>query len=428
MYKRQEDHELFLVMEYVRGASLSRIVRAASAMGERIPPRMVASIVSGLLHGLHAAHEAKSDTGQPLSIVHRDVSPQNVLIGTDGVARVLDFGVAKAADRSQSTRDGQLKGKIAYMAPEQIRGLMVDRRTDVYAAAVVLWEALTGERLFKAENQVNAITKVLEAAVTPPSQLVPGLPESFDRVVMKGLARDPSARYATAREMANDLEGCVGISPATDVGEWLEGLVADELHERAARIAEIERSGSSWSAKAMNPPPPAPVREQAVTQVEGPIDEGATRVQPAREVSSQSGVVQSPSGVTPVAAPSRRSPLLVPLAFAGGVIVLAAVITTTWAVSRSPSAAPTASAPGSASASAAVAAPVDRPRPTPPVTAPPTTSTAIAVDSLPKTKPAVVVSKPAATPAPTQGVKGADCNPPFTTDDKGHVHFKPQCM
>ena len=139
------ENELFLVMEYVLGESLARLMQAAATRGERIPPSMVATIMAGVLHGLHAAHEATSDRGEPLGIVHRDVSPQNILVGTDGVARVLDFGVAKAAGRIQTTREGQLKGKLAYMAPERDPRQGVAPAADVYAASVVLWEALTGE-------------------------------------------------------------------------------------------------------------------------------------------------------------------------------------------------------------------------------------------------------------------------------------------
>ena len=129
------DTELFLVMDFVQGESLARLIQSANSAGQHVPPEMVATIMVGVLHGLHAAHEAKDEQGEPLQIVHRDVSPHNVLVGTDGVARVLDFGVAKAAGRAQTTRDGQMKGKVAYMAPEQIRG-SVSRATDVYAASV----------------------------------------------------------------------------------------------------------------------------------------------------------------------------------------------------------------------------------------------------------------------------------------------------
>src|SRR5258708_3975182 len=134
--------QIFLVMEYVQGESLSHLVRATRKRGKKIPPKIVATVLAGALHGLQAAHDAKDEHGAPLGIVHRDVSPHNVLVGVDGVSRVLDFGVAKAAGRLQSTRQGQLKGKVAYMAPEQVRGAAVDRQTDVYSAAVVLWETL----------------------------------------------------------------------------------------------------------------------------------------------------------------------------------------------------------------------------------------------------------------------------------------------
>src|SRR5579864_5666809 len=175
-----------------------------------MPVRIVASVLAGALRGLHAAHEAKSEVGDPLEIVHRDVSPQNVLVGTDGIPRVLDFGVAKAAGRVQSTREGQLKGKLAYMAPEQITTGSVTRKTDVYAAGVVLWEMLTGRRLFRADNEAKLLALVLDSEILPPSKVVDGLPAGFDPVVMLGLDRDPGRRFESARQMAVEVEGVVG--------------------------------------------------------------------------------------------------------------------------------------------------------------------------------------------------------------------------
>src|ERR1700722_14969633 len=148
------DGQLLLVMEYVHGESLGRLLRTLRAERKRVPPAIASAILCGALHGLTAAPEAKSSgEGEPLGIVHRDVSPQNVLVGVDGVARVLDFGIAKAAGRTQTTREGNVKGKFAYMAPEQMNGEAVGRATDVYAAAVCLWETLTGERLFDADTE-----------------------------------------------------------------------------------------------------------------------------------------------------------------------------------------------------------------------------------------------------------------------------------
>jgi len=132
--------ELFLVMEYVQGETLARLERSAREAGELPPARVVVGIASSMLHGLHAAHEAKDESGKALSIVHRDVSPQNVMVGVDGIARLLDFGVAKATVRLQTTREGQLKGKLAYMAPEQLAG-QATRASDIYSAGVVCGRA-----------------------------------------------------------------------------------------------------------------------------------------------------------------------------------------------------------------------------------------------------------------------------------------------
>lgn len=289
------DAELFLVMEYVKGESFSRLMRTARKRGEQIPPRIVATIVSGLLHGLHAAHEAVDEHGQALGIVHRDVSPQNVLVGSDGVARVLDFGVAKAAGRLSSTRDGQLKGKFAYMAPEQVRGGAVDRRSDVYAAAVVLWEALTGRRMVEGDNDALVLTRVLEGAPSKPSAANPGLPKSLDVVTMRGLELDPNKRYPTAREMAFALERAVGLASQREVGEWVERAAVDALALRAMRIKEIE---SRSSAMLVRPDLPGASRDGSAAT--GPAAWSA----PGEMIAAASGVTQpgtNPSAVSEVA-------------------------------------------------------------------------------------------------------------------------------
>ena len=238
------DGELFLVMDYVQGESLSKLVRAVRNKKTRMPLRIVASIMAGVLDGLHAAHEARSEHGEPLGIVHRDVSPQNVMVGLDGVSRVLDFGVAKAAGRLQTTREGQLKGKLAYMAPEQLKAEYVDRRTDIYAASVVLWEALTGRRLFKADDEIGIFGLVLKGEVPVPSSLIPSMPKGYDEVTLRGLHLDPSKRFATAREMAMALEKVAGVASPREVGAWVEELARDTLRKRAERIAELESVSS----------------------------------------------------------------------------------------------------------------------------------------------------------------------------------------
>jgi serine/threonine-protein kinase len=217
----------------------------------------------GALHGLHAAHEATSDRGEPLGIVHRDFTPQNVLVGAEGVSRVLDFGVAKAAGRMQTTRDGQLKGKLAYMAPEQLRNGAVDRRTDVFAAGVVLWEALTLRRLFTGDSEGAILTAVFEKRIDPPSALVPGLPADLDEVTLRALDRDSSKRFESARQMALALEASVPLASPTRVAEWVEGLAGEMLAQRARRLADIESDSSSGLTPASLPSEAATRAERA---------------------------------------------------------------------------------------------------------------------------------------------------------------------
>jgi len=232
--------ELFLVMEYLQGETLSRMIRAVRHRGENIDARIAVCVMAQTLHGLHAAHEAKSERGEALHIVHRDISPQNVLIGRDGVSKVLDFGVAKAAGRFHTTREGNVKGKLPYMSPEQLRGQPIDRQTDIYAAAVCLWETLSGHKLFKGENEGSVLEQVLFGAIDPPSRWAPNIPPALDALVMRGLERDKTKRFATAREFAIALERAVPPALASDVGDWIETVAGEVLHERAERVAEIE--------------------------------------------------------------------------------------------------------------------------------------------------------------------------------------------
>ncbi len=236
-----EGSELLLVMEYVEGETLSRLLRASRQRAEPIPLAVVSAIGVALLHGLHAAHEAVSEQGEPLGVVHRDVSPQNVLVGVDGVPRVVDFGIAKAIGRSQVTREGQLKGKLPYMAPEQLRrGGAITRATDVYAAAVVLWETLTGRRLFDGEDG-QVLSAVLAGDVPSPRALRRDTPVPLEALVLRGLSADPDARFATAEEMAHALEAAVPPATASEVAAWVRSL-ADDALARRARIAAVVES------------------------------------------------------------------------------------------------------------------------------------------------------------------------------------------
>ncbi len=266
------DEEIFVVMDYVHGEALSRVRHRAEARGEVIPPRIVAAILVGCLHGLHAAHEARDERGTPLGIVHRDVSPENVLVGADGVARLLDFGIAKAAGSLHATRDGLLRGKLAYMAPERFHGEPATRKADIFGAAVVLWESLTGRRLFAGETEGAIIERVLYCSAPSPREIVPGLPESIDAVTARGLARAPADRYDTAREMALALEAALGVASPVEVAAWLESFAGDALGKRAAIVAQVEceEGADVHGARTLENPPILPEkREMAPTTARG---------------------------------------------------------------------------------------------------------------------------------------------------------------
>jgi serine/threonine-protein kinase len=237
--------EVFLVMDYVKGESLAGLLRILRGDATPVPPAVIAAIVVGVLHGLQAAHDARSDRGEPLQIVHRDVSPQNVLVGEDGVARLADFGVARAASRLMSTQGGKLKGKIAYMAPEQVSLHPVDHRADLYAAAVVLWEGLAGRRLFRGDSPASLVHEIMNAQVPRVTQLVPGIPAEVDRLIERGMARNPDARFRTALEMALSLEHVLPPASQGIVGAWVRGSASTLLEQRAQRLAVIEATPAS---------------------------------------------------------------------------------------------------------------------------------------------------------------------------------------
>lgn len=227
--------ELSLIMDYVPGESLSRLVAMAP-----VPPAIAVSLMLGVLAGLHAAHEVSDANGQPLELVHRDVSPHNVLVGTDGLAHVIDFGIAKARGRSTMTREGDLKGKLAYMAPEQIRRERVTRAADIYAAAVTLWEMLTGRRTFDADDEAGLIVQVLSGVSEPPSRCGPAVSPELDAVIMRGLSREPTRRYPTARAMADALERALTPASHAEVAAWLETKAHDTLAARARAVKAAE--------------------------------------------------------------------------------------------------------------------------------------------------------------------------------------------
>ncbi|WP_437924956.1 protein kinase [Sorangium sp. So ce291] len=226
---------LFLVMEYIEGPSLHLLLRTCARAKRPVPLGIALRIFLDVLAGLHAAHELTGSDGEPLHLVHRDVSPQNVLVGIDGVARITDFGVARAETRLMSTQGNALKGKLAYMAPEQIRAQQVDRRSDVYSAGVVLWEMLTEERLFKADNDGALIAHILQGPPTGPRGVVPSVPAAIDRICLRALSTDPDDRFPTAAAFAEALEEAAAQTP---------GLAVSSPRAVEALIKEVGLRGS----------------------------------------------------------------------------------------------------------------------------------------------------------------------------------------
>jgi serine/threonine protein kinase len=271
-----DEGEAFLVMEHLLGEALSRLLKAARQQQELVPVDVAVGVMYGILQGLHAAHEAKNERGESLHIVHRDVSPQNILVGADGVPRLIDFGVAKGVGRMQTTGEGQIKGKFGYMSPEQLVGDPLDRRSDIYSAGVVLWELLAGRRMIAGENNLQVFREALEHEVGPPSTHSKKVSAGLDLVVMKALAREPERRFSTARQMAMALEEAGRVAGASQLAAWVEELAGPRLVERSRLVGEIERGRSTE--------PDAKSEVVAVSGVVGPHTVVSTIVSTSRSI------------------------------------------------------------------------------------------------------------------------------------------------
>jgi eukaryotic-like serine/threonine-protein kinase len=238
----------YVVMEYIEGPAFSTLLKRST---ENRPAELIVAIVIDALEGLHAAHTLTDDNGHEIGLVHRDISPPNILVGSDGIGRITDFGIAKAEARITNTRPGMRKGKLQYMSPEQIRDSdVLDHRTDVWAVGAVLWNALTGKNLFKGESDGATIHNILEKAITPPSTEGLTPPSCFDAIILRALSRDPTNRYSSALEMADALRvtaagnGLAGSKH--QVARWVTEMFSEELERRRKAIREMsQRRGES---------------------------------------------------------------------------------------------------------------------------------------------------------------------------------------
>jgi eukaryotic-like serine/threonine-protein kinase len=230
----------FIAMECIVGRDMRRIIPKAQAMGVEFPMIYALKIASSVCEGLYYAHQRVDLRGEPLRIVHRDVTPENIFVSFDGTVKILDFGIAKAANQIEQTRAGEIKGKLSYMSPEQCMGKSLDQRSDLFSLGAVLYEWITGVKLFTGDSDVSILKAITDRTITPPSQLRAEVPEAVERILMKALERDRERRYQTAWEMQSDIERYLAKveSPPSNIhlANFLRQLFKDELDEERQRL------------------------------------------------------------------------------------------------------------------------------------------------------------------------------------------------
>jgi eukaryotic-like serine/threonine-protein kinase len=356
----EDELGLFLVMEYIEGPSLTALIRAAQKRGSPLTLGVQLRIFLDALAGLHAAHQLTDGQGELLNLVHRDVSPQNILVGSDGIARITDFGVARARSRITTTKGHEVKGKMSYLAPEQVRAEPIDRRADIYSAGVILWGLLTGRRMIRADNDGAIVSQILAPTRPSPRKVNPEVPPALDEVCLAAIALDPADRPATAADFGEAIEAAaardgVTIAPSRVVAALVKDL---EAHEALGDLPTSKTPTSSsiplqsgvvvrgdLSTSGVIPVIAEAASKQLVSEDNLPI--------PSVAPPSSTGV----AAVVPTAPPARRT--LAWGAVAIGVVVAALAIVTLVRGVGGGSA--TAAAPPSASA--ALAAPPDPPAP-----------------------------------------------------------------
>lgn len=386
--------ELLVAMDFVHGLSLFAIERQLAPAG--IPPRIAVAITCDVLAGLHAAHELTTPSGALLDIVHRDVSPANVLVGVDGEAKVIDFGIAKAVGRLQSTRTGVLKGKLAYMAPELFDGAC-DRRADVYAAALCLWQMIAGELPFSTNDDGALMEQIMTRPVPRLGRSIAGIPNALDAVVLRGMERDPALRFASAQAMSEALRAATAPASPPEVAAWLAALGHDALAECERHRRDLERD-ARWDG-------------QAASLVSVPLVP-APHASSAREVTARDATVRSRAS-----SGSTRAALVL-----GAILALAASIASTAALL----------ARGTRTSSI-----VDAPMAVPPSAPDSTSSSAVnehpppAVSLVEQTPPpaSTMPSNAPFTPARAAPPRSRrhDCETPTWLDSTGRKHYKTEC-
>ncbi len=230
----------FIAMEYIFGRDMRRVIPKAESMGIPFPMVYALKIASSVCEGLYFAHQKKDVYGNPLNIVHRDVTPENIFVSFDGTVKILDFGIAKAANQIEQTRAGEIKGKISYMSPEQVVGKQLDARSDIFSLGVVLYEWITGFKLFTGDNEVAILKSISEGKIYAPSYFKADVPEAVERILMKALEKDRDKRYQSAWEMQYDIDQFLSeyeFTPSNiHLSNFLKQLFEDELEEERKRL------------------------------------------------------------------------------------------------------------------------------------------------------------------------------------------------
>ncbi len=236
----QDEH--YLAMEFVYGEDLRRLAERGGQTRRFPTAPFFTSVISSAARGMHAMHEATDDDGRPLGLVHRDISPPNLMVAFDGGVKVLDFGIARAAEHFSTVRAGQLKGKFSYMSPEQVSGLEVDRRSDIFSLGTILYEMTTRRRLFRGESDVATIMSISTANIQPPSTRIDNYPPALEDIVMRALARLPEDRFQTAAEFADALDAFTATESARPgvavIGATARALFPERVEEMNALVGE----------------------------------------------------------------------------------------------------------------------------------------------------------------------------------------------